>query len=368
MTVAVPGTVAGSPTNEVRCPICLGFISWDGRTIYKRDQGRFVQSQVPLTNDDVKLREELLGAYVKCPNPSGLDHYLPLDYLRYRPPLVIGLVGTGAVGKSTLLTAMVAAIERECLRPYGYSARALAHEQHQTFRRDNVETLIDRGEVLPKTPEAREGGQFADAFLLVKGDVVQPIAFFDVGGDSLGELGPATRFIQALGALIFIVDPDLVLGRVEGSLDESGRPVSKGDEAFGAVLSRLLDPSVGRTDRKVPAAIVLAKGDTLRFDPNLGWWLGRPESTDGQVDADLIRAESRDVYAFLHEHDAMPWLKPFDGFPLCTLHVVSATGNNPKGKQYPFGVRPCRILEPLIALLAMAEVINSPAARQVGRA
>jgi hypothetical protein len=369
MAIPMPGPVPHSPTKEVRCPICLGFIAWDQRTIYKRDDaGHFIQAQVPQTDDDIRRREALLGAYVLCPSQSAIAHYLPLDYLRYREPLVIGLVGTGDVGKSTLLTAMVAAIERDGLRPYGYSAMPLAHESHQDFRRANVVTLIERGEVLPKTDEAQEGVQFADAFLLVKGDVVQPIAFFDVGGDSLGKLGPATQFIQALGALIFIVDPDLVLGRVEGSLDESGRPVSKGDDAFGAVLSRLLDPSQGRVDRKIPAAIVLAKGDTLRFDANIGWWLGRPESSDGKIDANLIRAESRDVYAFLHQHDAMPWLRPFDGFPLCTLHVVSATGGNRKGKAYPFGVRSRRTLEPLVAILAMAGVITGREARRVGRA
>jgi hypothetical protein len=364
-----PAQASAASTPMVRCPYCLFQFRWDGHTLFRRTpEGDYVPLDVDQTADPIRREDRLREAYVHCPDSSGvLAHYLPLDYLRYRQPLVIGLVGTAAAGKSTLLAVMVNEIDRGGLNRYQFTARPLVHERHEAFRHSRLKSLIQDGTTLGKTAPATENVEFADAFLLVRDTHVQPIVFFDVGGESLAEPGPATRFIQAVNALVFVVDPDRVLGRTRGSVDADGR--AQGDAAFKAVLDTLIASSGAPSQfLDIPAAIVLAKADTLRFEPPVARWLRDQDGSVAKIDAGQLRAESRDVFAFLYEHDAGPWLEPFNRFRRCTLHVVSATGSNPDASYtYRHGLRPRRVLEPLMAILAMAGAIDGPEASQVGR-
>jgi hypothetical protein len=116
----------------------------------------------------------------------------------------------------------------------------------------------------------------------------------------------------------------------------------------------------------MPAAIVLAKADTLRFEPVIARWLARQEET-GELSSREFHEESRDVYAYLQARKGGSWLSPYHRFSRCTLHVVSATGSEIVGTTYSRGLRPRRVLQPLVAILAMAGVIGSPEADWVGR-
>jgi hypothetical protein len=265
-----------------------------------------------------------------------------------------------------MLAVMVNEIDRGGLNRFRFTARPLVRERHEEFRRTKLSDLILQGKRLEATAAAAEIVQFADAFLLVSETGVQPVVFFDVGGESLVDVGPATRFIQAVNALIFVVDPDRALGRIKGSIGADGRPV--GDDAFKAVLDTLI-PQDGAPAQylDIPAAIVLAKADTLRFEPPVARWLAEQNGSAGTIDAGKIRAESRDVYAFLYQINADPWLEPFNRFRRCTLHVMSATGSSPVDQSYPRGLRPRRVLEPLIAIFSMTRVISGAEADQVGR-
>lgn len=361
---------SGAPT--VRCYHCLHTFAWDAQTIYRRelDTGSWERISLADITDPVERDEAQRNAYVRCPNPatgSEAEHYLPLGYARYLPPLVIGLVGASHVGKTTLLATMVDEIGRGRLTPYGFTTRPLVDSVHADFQKDNFNVLLGEGAAVAATPPASEGVELADAFLLTKGSSQLPVAFFDVGGESLAEDDPAIRFIQAVSALIFVVDPDRALGRIDGSRDQRGLPSSVGDRAFNTVLSRL-SPSGSSTVQYFdkPAAIVLAKADTLRFEPVLGRWLRQEDVAAGVFDPGSIRAESRDLYAFLYQNDATPWLAPFKSFTRCTLHAVSATGGNPVDKSYRRGLRPRRVLEPLVAILAMKGMIERPGTGQVG--
>jgi hypothetical protein len=364
-----PAAAAGGGTPKVRCPTCLGSFQWDEQELFERTElGEFKSLDDSLAADDLKRQKQLRKAYIRCPNPDHdfpVEHYLPLRYLRYRPPLVIGLVGTKRVGKSTLLAAMIDEIDRDGLARYGFTVHPLVEELHEEFRKTRLEQLMKGGQSLDGTPAAEENVEFADAFLLTKESFVQPIAFFDVGGESLAR---EKRFFQAVNALIFVVDPDTALGRTDGSRDATGRPSSAGDPAFNAVLGSLGPSSDAPAEfLDQAAAIVLAKADTLRFEPPISQWLSQKNGVPATIEADRIRAESRDVYAFLYQCQAEPWLKPFSVFRRCTLHVASATGSEITGnKTYRRGIRPRGVLEPLVAILAMTGVISGPEAAQVG--
>ncbi|MBT2674493.1 hypothetical protein J7E95_27535, partial [Streptomyces sp. ISL-14] len=108
----------------------------------------------------------------------------------------------------------------------------------------------------------------------------------------------------------------------------------------------------------VPAAMVLGKADLLRFQPPVDRWLSRPPATS--LDPELIREESRDLYGLLRRHAGQAWLRPFDAIRRCTLHIASATGGQEDHGRYPAGAGPRRVLEPLLALLAMHGLIQVP--------
>lgn len=365
-----PPLIAGTGP-KIRCPYCLDMFTWDGKTLYEWVNRQYQQITDIPEDEDILRREELLrDAYVLCPSRDAAPGYLPLDYVRYDAPLVIGLVGAKATGKSTLLAVMVDEIDQGGLTPFGFRVRPLTHEQHQRFRAEKVDQLIYRRGTLPATPAAEEGVEFAVAYLLVndRTGVRKPLVFFDVGGESLGvaKRARATRFIQALDALIFVVDPQTAIFSADGGIDPAVR--REGDLAFKTVMDTMIAPSGAPTQHlDIPAAIVLAKADTLRFEPPVARWLTQENGMADRIDAGQIRAESRDVYAFLYQCGATSWLQPFDVFQRCTLHVASATGSKPVDSSYRRGLRPLRVLEPLITILTMAGMIAGPGTDQVGR-
>ncbi len=119
---------------------------------------------------------------------------------------------------------------------------------------------------------------------------------------------------------------------------------------------------------RLPAAIVVTKSDRLRYHPPVSRWLRQEPDRLAAVDPDLVRQESRDVYAFLHQRQEYGVLAPFGVFDRCTLHFVSASGGEatPDTCLFPRGFRPCRVLQPLLAILAMVGMLEGDQMRLVG--
>jgi len=351
---------------QVRCPVCLDSYPWSrsGRELFELDPESLEYRPIDLTglHDPVKLEQRLRSAFLRCPNPSQdtPPHYLPLLYGGLGRPLVIGLVGATRTGKTHLLAAMLGEVERGGLQPYGLTAVPLDQIRHRRFYDDYIRPLYHGTELAYTAPT--ELPQFVDALIIGRQDEdggARPVAFFDVSGDLLGKVGQGERFLAAADALIFVVDPEQSL-RLPGFKTERSE---LGDLAFANVLDQLYR---GESLLDIPAAIVVAKSDRLRFMPPVDRWLYL-ENTQGRLDAELIRMESRDVYAFLYRHDARGWLLPTARCRRCTLHFASATGGRATGRRFPRGVRPRRVLEPLVAVLAMTGVLDHPEAAGVGR-
>lgn len=356
---------------KIRCPICLNETRWDGKTVYERSGVEMLPSDLSRISDPLRRAEKTAYGFVLCTGSQeyGVEHYLPIDYVRYLEPLVIGLVGTANTGKSTLLSAMIRELDRVGLSRYGLSAEPLDRALHRDFERERIEPLFGQGRTLSATRGAVQGVQFVDAYRVQHGDDVRPVVFFDVGGESLLLDTPEhTRFLHAVGALIFIADPRMI----ETTQEVDGTPGK--DATFQTVLDRITRVRRDQSLGPIPAAVVVAKADMRRFDAPVERWLGRESA--GPIDPDAVRAESRDVYAYLHQQGAAAWLYPVSRCKPCTLHFVSATGGSAQSGQgenahgyyyYPRGVRPRRVLEPLAAILAMTGFIDTPGADRVGR-
>jgi hypothetical protein len=333
---------------KVTCPICLGELDWGGLELcsYDLNLGQYVPLFVSEQLNERQLSRLMRTAWVQCPNPGRTTtgtHHLPAAYGEYGRPIVLGLVGRSSSGKTHLLSAMIGAIEQGDLAAYGLSAQPIDLDRHRTYVRTNVRRLLESGEWLPRTDEGVV--QFVDAFVISDGTSQRPMALFDVAGGDLMEVDDAKRFLDIADGLLFVVDPQRLSGA--GGL---------GDPTFSTVLDLLRS---SKQLSKVSAAIVLGKADLLRFEDPISYWLRQ----DGDL-LDPVEAleESKDVYAYLCQRGARAWVRPYHECLRATLHVASATGTSTVER----GVRPLRVLKPLVALMAMTGLIPASAAETMG--
>jgi hypothetical protein len=347
---------------SIRCPVCLDRFTWRENELWIPTGEIGVYEAVDLTavNDPDKRNDIRRNCYQRCPNPSqDTDpHHLPASYLDFGAPLVIGLVGRSGSGKTHLLTAMIAELERGGLHAAtGLTVRSMDLLLDRRFRTEHLNRL-QRHEELDGTRHGLSG--FVNVLTLTSPSGTTPVTFFDISGEDFlreGDRGQAARFLIGVDALLFVETPEHALG-IRHQEPEDGQRVNL---AFKRVVSRLEDLGLAG---KVPASVVLNKSDRLRYVPPVDRWIRRAD--DGALDAESMLEESRDVFGFLHQHGADSSLAPFQSFTRCTLHFASATGAEPVDRRFVRGVRPMRVLRPLLALLAMTGVLTGPEARKVG--
>lgn len=350
---------AGSGLPTVICPYCLDRLSYDKTKLYFRNhRNDYEPLDLSREYNETRRAHALQSAFQRCPHKGPMDpHYLPVPYLRNGPPLTVAMVGSSTAGKTHLLGSLIGEIVRGGLEPYGLNWRPLNPDWHSRFVRERVQPLHD-GQVLRGTPMAKGFAFFADGLLISGHGVTRPVMFFDLAGEDLVEHGDVIRFLAGVSALIFVVDPLRALRmhyldeeRKKGEIRER----ALGDDSFGTVLS--LMPRSARDERyiDVPAVVALSKSDLVRFEPPVDRWLRQPLPT-ALTDGDL-RAESRDLYAFVRHHGSQAWLRPFAECARCTGHFVSATGARQQNNEFPHGVTPRRVLAPLLSIFAMSGLL-----------
>jgi hypothetical protein len=354
-------------TRLVRCPVCADEFLWPETgtvLVFDEDSAKYKPLEVSRLSANKRAGARRSG-YIQCPNPAGDmgPHYLPATYAEYRDPLIVGLVGAPMAGKTHLLTAMILQAYRGGLAGLGVRVSALDFRRHNSFQERFVQPF-ERGTALPGTGN---GVTEAADILLIRGPAGdRPVTFFDVAGEDLQNtdaLNRSTRFLLGANAVIFV-----------HALEDTADPGSAGAVnpgwSFELAVERLLG-TPGNADR-IPVAIAVTKADRMRYVPPVDRWLRAPATG---LDAARMRAESRDVYAFLHRSGAAESLRPFEAFRRCTLHFVSASGGDASpadpaeraGEQrFARGVRPAHVLAPLVAILAMTGAIPGPEAGKVG--
>ncbi|GAA1934016.1 TRAFAC clade GTPase domain-containing protein [Kitasatospora viridis] len=338
-----------------RCPYCLEPIAFDPRALVGADGTGPVDPAA--VGEGLRQADRLYGLFQRCTaDPEMAPHDVPVPYLVNGRPLTIAMVGETSSGKSHLLTQMIAEITDGRLEPYGISWRPTNRDLTAEFARDRVAPLRS-GEVLGHTAVADDHAEFVEALLLTDAQHrTRPVAFFDLAGEDLVRTNRLLGFLLDVDALIFVVDPAMALpfAGLDEIRSETGVEVQpNGDQAFATVLNRLA--SKGALP-DVPSALVLGKADLLRLEHPVDRWLDAPPNLP--FDPARQRAESRDVFALLHQHAGRAWLRPFDSLRRCSLHVASATGGRQHDGRYRRRVRAQRVLEPLVSILAMHGMVS----------
>lgn len=346
---------------RLRCPVCADEFVWPDEPvvwIFDEEQQRYVPFDVSSTPPEKRAELARFG-YQRCPNPTGdaTEHFLPATYGKYGDPLVIGLVGGGTSGKTHLLTAMIRQAHLNGLAVHGLTVAAMDFRRHTAFRQLYIRPL-EEGTTLSGTTKGIV--EAADILLLSGPAGKRPLVFFDVAGEDLEKTSPlANRFMMAATGVIFV-------HAAEDPLETGQRSSASENQTFELATARL-------AHGRVPAAIAVTKADRLRHTAPADRWLFRGE--EHELSARRIREESQDVYAYLHQTGAGAALRPFDEFPRCTLHFVSASGGDAvrantaserSKKYFPRGFRPTRVLEPLVSILAMSGMITGAEAGKVG--
>lgn len=355
----------------VRCPTCMDTFEWKNTgKVWRYDDTNRQYESIDISGlDSVKQAAARRDGYYECPNPSkdAPKHYLPASYATYEDPLVVGLIGAPESGKTHLLAAMIREVHAGGLAAYGLTASALDFLRHQEFRSMFIDRF-EQGLALPATKSNLL--EYADALILRGGDgLVRPVTFFDVSGEDflrVDSTGRGGRFLLGASALMFVHSTEDPLDLEERAKVKRGSLPQGGNSAFTMALERIQSVRTAAESAAIPAVIVLTKADRLRYVAPTDKWLYR--GAEVALDASSIHAESRDVYAYLHHQGAVSSLAPFEVFSRCTLHFVSASGGDVSvGKsEFARGVRPMRVIQPLVAILAMTGVISGSQAGKVG--
>ena len=342
---------------EVHCPICHRRINWHNTPPYRRGADGLPElvERDPLESD-ASWRDRLITTYRPCGPVNRQDtHLLPYDYADYTP-VTIGMIGLAKAGKTHLLAAMISRLcsNDPILSGLGLQVGPLDLTVHQRYVTDCVTPLITHRRELAGTP-ARAGVGFCDA-LKVTNAVNQSFAvtFFDVAGERLSRPNDdEVRFYATANALVFVVDPE--------SLPKRPGAGTAGDPSFDVALRRLDSRPRPRgigTFRPVAAAVVVAKADLIRFEDRLvSDWLARG-SGEEEVALDTVEQESEDVYTYLSQRGATPWLRPAQECYRSTLHFASATNGPATGEVFRGAFRQCRVLKPLLAVFAMTGILD----------
>ncbi|GAA5050026.1 hypothetical protein GCM10023259_027110 [Thermocatellispora tengchongensis] len=348
---------------RIRCPLCARSLTWEtARVVVIGDDGRTSPYVPGQSRDPADRRAEEERLARVCAGGGLGEHFLPYGYGHYGPPVVIGVVGQGSAGKTHLLAAMV--------RSFMHAGRTgalplrvdpLDLRIHRRFEQRAIVPFLEERRVLPITP-ATATIELTDALRVYNPRTrgYHAVVFFDVGGERL-EADRDNHFLRALNALLFVVDGELLLGR---------RGARGGDRVFGTVISRLtsLHGYTRAGHLALPAALVVAKADRLRFldEPDVNRWFAHPDSE--QFDLDTVEDESRDVHRLLSLRGP-GFLGPASVFLRSSLHLASAAGASPmeageRFRQRGFGPR--RTVKPLLWLLAQRQVLGPAGGGQRG--
>ncbi|WP_155884533.1 TRAFAC clade GTPase domain-containing protein [Actinomadura flavalba] len=344
-----------APVQRV-CPYCLSTLDWSDfgaiPLVKETAEGAEVLMRAPGESED-RWRYRTMSAMRQCAG-DGHPHTLPPDYGDFEP-LIIGLIGNSAAGKTHLLTAMIEQLRRRRAVFEDLRIEALDGKLERNFYYDRIQPFLEEHRVLDGTRPTQRP-EFAYA-LRVHSEYTgrtHAVGFFDVAGEHFRDRDyERTPFMSVADAVIYVADAAKLR-----SGDRWARHVP--DPGFTHAIAQLR--GAARDRRKLPpAVIVVAKSDLLApVHRAAGHWLAQRDE-NSLADLRSAKRESRDAYRFLSDHGAELWLEPW-GQAETTIHFASASGvdrvrGEDKGRFPEEDFGPRRVLRPLMSLFSMTGLV-----------
>lgn len=303
------------------------------------------------------------GDQLHCPD----GHWVPAD-LKDTPTVVIGLIGPPGSSKSCYLAASIGLMLRGGLADFNVAVHLHAFSQAHYFATYDSPFWYERTAMAKNLPAADRVPIALELQGVINRRRVN-VVFFDAAGEDLISATQQAKhalYLANAGALIFLAEPASLPG-LAGAVAGSG-PIIPPDTVIRNTADTLeVVQNRSAAERRIPAAIVLAKSDQLdgyagvtaemTGDPNdLGHRM-RPSDL-----YPIIRRSSA-IASFLGRHAAANlFLTAQTSFPRHTFHMASAAGGpaDPTSRRFLAEVKPRRCLDPIVWLLVELGVLDPP--------
>jgi len=303
----------------------------------------------------------------------SIDKEIPIDFLSMKS-LPIALLGAKASGKSNYIGVIINEIRRTMSGPFNCSLSMACSEESQKNYKDLYYKPLYENK---KTVDATSQGEippliFPLRFMDKKDNITNMAAltFYDTAGENLdnqAEMGKFARYIANSKGIILLLDP-LQVPEIRDNLQKNGfTALPEQNTDTYEVLSRITQVIRGSKNIKgkieIPLALVFTKIDVLEqynvLPPDSCL---RDESLHVQqgifVNSDFENTNMEmkrliDRYAAGLETS----LKEFKHY---SIFGVTALGANPSGNSLSATIKPRRVLDPLLWLLAINNYIKWP--------
>jgi len=293
---------------------------------------------------------------------------IPIEFLSMRS-LPIALLGAKASGKSNYIGVLINEIRKKMTSPFNCSlSMACSQESKEAYDELYYRPLYKEGKTVFGTDAGKEVPPliFPLRFMDTKNRIVNMAAltFYDTAGENLNDKGVMhkfNRYITNAHGIILLLDP-LQVPNIRKNLINNGFTMlpDQNTEIYD-VLSIIIDVIRGVRNIKgqiqIPLALVFTKIDVLEQYSIL------PEDSCLKEESDHIKRgafikpdfentniQMQDLIDNWLDADLMGYIKQFKQY---SFFGVSSLGGNPNGTKIDSkGIRPRRVLDPLLWLLS----------------
>jgi len=294
--------------------------------------------------------------------------------------LPIALLGAKASGKSNYIGVLINEIKKKMAGPFNCSLGMTASQESKTaYDEFYYRPLYEKG--LPA--RATDGGTevppliFPLRFMNVKNKIINMTAltFYDTAGENLDDkevMRKFNRYITNAHGIIMLLDPLQVPGIREKLKANGFNDLPEQNTDVSLVLDRVMVEirSVKKNVKEqipIPLALVFTKIDVLEQYNVL------PEASCLREESEHIRRgafvrpdlentnlEMEDLLGNLLDNDGNDLITLINQFKQHSFFGVSSLGGNPTGGRIDSrGIRPRRVLDPLLWLLAENKYIKT---------
>ncbi|WP_067654760.1 TRAFAC clade GTPase domain-containing protein [Nocardia harenae] len=291
---------------------------------------------------------------------------------------MFGMVGTRAAGKTVYLTVLVSELQEPTRRRFGAATYFVGEspmiKDVREWRRgmDNgaLPQLTERAAVLARTPVVIDWQQVRRNSIGIRRVASTALSFYDTAGEDL-ETTNSTKdqqYLTATDGLIVVLDPFQIAGNTKRAAERGVADRYDPDHPLQVLsnVTEMLRAADGvRHDRKInrPLAVAVTKIDAFYDQIPADSPIRRPAPATPRFD----EADSLDIHqhvaGLINEWGGDDVLRHLEmNYRRFRLFAVSALGAEPdyrSGRTDSHGVRPHRVSEPLLWLMANRRIVGT---------